>query len=587
MFAPRISEFSCRRHALAAALVIAAIVASCALSARPAGAAAAVTGRDRPPDPAGLEAAAQDAALRHYLQGTYLEASGDLREAYDEFQRSARFDPSSPAVPIRISEIALSLGDARTAADQARRAIALGDSTGRAYALLGGMQAGSGQFVEATRSFERSLAQDSTHSEVWRALARTREEAEDAEGARAAYARALEVDEDDIEAAFRLGMLEARAGHFGTADTLLAQVYEANPFTPGVLATRAWIAEHQDRRSDAVRLYEEHLKLFPADRAVRQRLLGLLISSGDTDGAIEIAKALRAENPRDFEAGRLLTSLYVQAGKSDEALKTALALRKEHPGLIDAGALAVSVLDQMKRPRDAQKEADALTNEIPADYRAWLVAAEAWAYQEAADKPSAEADKRYERAIAQMPDSVGARLEVGRSLGRTKRYARSEAVLKQGLDQSPENARLWLELAFAYERRGDVEQAETAGRKAVQLDPENPIALNFLGYLYADHERHLDQSVPLIEKALSRDPGNPYYLDSLGWAYFRLGRLPEAAKALEQALSGGGREPEIYEHLGDVYRAQSRSGDAKTQYRKALELDPGRQGVARKLADLP
>ena len=135
--------------------------------------------------------------------------------------------------------------------------------------------------------------------------------------------------------------------------------------------------------------------------------------------------------------------------------------------------------------------------------RTCKVPTEAWAYQEPADKPSAEADKRYQRALAQMPDSIGAILEVGRSLGRTKRYERSEQVLKTGLEREPENPRLWLELAFAFERRDDIEAAEVAGRKAIALDPENPIALNFLGYLFADHERHLDESLPLIERALT------------------------------------------------------------------------------------
>ncbi len=568
-------------RSLLASLTLALAIASDAFAA------SAVTGRDRPPDPAGLEAAAQDAALRHYLQGAYLEATGDLPGALDEFARSARFDPKSPTVPIRIAEISLALGDARSALDQTRRAIALGDATGRGHAILGGMQASAGQMIEASRSFERSLEQDSTQGEVWRALARTREESDDLGGARAAYAQALVVDEEDLEASFRLGMLEARAGNYGTADSLLAKVEEANPFTPGVLATRGWIAERQGRRADAVRAYEEHLRLYPADRAARQRLLSVHLSNGDTEKAIDIAREMRAQQPDDFEAGRLLTSLYLSAGQKDKALETALALRKQHPGLIDAGALAVSVYDQIGRERDAQKEADALTKEAPDDYRTWLVAAEMWASDEPEGKPSAEADKRYERAVTQMPDSIGARLEVARSLGRTRRYVLSEKILEQGLENAPENARLWLVLAFAHERRKDVAGAETAGRRAVQLAPDDPQALNFLGYLFADYQVNLDESVPLIEKALSRDPDNPYYLDSLGWAYFRLGRLPEAAKTLEQALVLGGREPEIYEHLGDVYRAQARAGDAKTQYRKALELEPGRQGVARKLADLP
>ena len=79
------------------------------------------------------------------------------------------------------------------------------------------------------------------------------------------------------------------------------------------------------------------------------------------------------------------------------------------------------------------------------------------------------------------------------------------------------------------------------------------MALNFLGYLLADHDRRLRPEA-LILKALVHDPDNGAYIDSLGWVYYRLGRLPEARIQLERAVDLTGGDPVVREHLGDVYR---------------------------------
>lgn len=306
----------------------------------------------------------------------------------------------------------------------------------------------------------------------------------------------------------------------------------------------------------------------------------------DWAAATREAKIVFAETPNDFDAGRVLASLYLTGKDTDEAADVVRTLRKELPGQVEPAAFAVAVLINVGKDDEARTQADQLAKERPQDPRAWMVAAEAWASKDSEGKYNKEADARYAKAEAVLSDSAAARSELARSFTRTQRFDKAEETLESAIAQDPKSARLWLELAFARERRKDVPGAEEAAQKSLTIDPNNGQALNFLGYLYADYKVKVDRAVPLIEQALALDPDNPYYIDSLGWAYYRLGRLEDARGQLEKAIALGGDEPEVLEHLGDVYVALARKDDAKSLYQKALQLDPTKTSLSRKIEAL-
>ena len=114
---------------------------------------------------------------------------------------------------------------------------------------------------------------------------------------------------------------------------------------------------------------------------------------------------------------------------------------------------------------------------------------------------------------------------------------------------------------------------------------DNPTALNFLGYLLADHNRRLDEAEGLIRRAVEQEPDNGAFLDSFGWVYYRLGRLQEARLKLERAalLSG---DSVVHEHLGDVYKDLKLLNLAREQYTRAVERDSTNARARTKLAEI-
>lgn len=143
-------------------------------------------------------------------------------------------------------------------------------------------------------------------------------------------------------------------------------------------------------------------------------------------------------------------------------------------------------------------------------------------------------------------------------------------VLKRGEKVFPKSDSIQFQLGALYERQSFFDEAERHLRHAIELNPRNAAALNYLGYILADRGGPLDEALALTKQAVAIDSGNGAYLDSLGWAHFRRGEYEESEKYLEQAIERL-EDPIVRDHLGDVRFALGRIEDAITEWRKALE----------------
>ena len=100
--------------------------------------------------------------------------------------------------------------------------------------------------------------------------------------------------------------------------------------------------------------------------------------------------------------------------------------------------------------------------------------------------------------------------------------------------------------------------------------PEEVGAMNDLGYLFADENRHLVRALRMSQFAVDHEPENVAYLDTLGWTLFRLDRYEEAATYLRRAAAGADADGIILDHLGDVYAKLKRTADAKQAWTRAI-----------------
>ena len=169
-------------------------------------------------------------------------------------------------------------------------------------------------------------------------------------------------------------------------------------------------------------------------------------------------------------------------------------------------------------------------------------------------------------------------MALGNILRGRKQFAECADVYTKGVDTiaKPEKSN-WVLFYFrgiCYERSKQWPKAEADLKKALELFPDQPLVLNYLGYSWIDQGINLDEGMRMIQRAVEQRADDGYIVDSLGWAYYRIGNIEEAVKHLERAVELKPEDPTINDHLGDAYWRVGRVLEARFQWSHARDLKP-------------
>ena len=303
-----------------------------------------------------------------------------------------------------------------------------------------------------------------------------------------------------------------------------------------------------DQREFAVAVFEKMIRLYKnANRP------------NDVKAVIERARRVLGND--DLFADRQLINFYRETGKKSEALQTVRAIRNRMPD--DYGFLNL--------------EATLLTENGKVDEAVGLVKTliEKKKIKTVTNIGIGEGNGQGNNVGSiQMADDFSNYLFISNlytQAGRG-REAIEAANYAHSIAQGAERKQIAkLTLATAQQMSGDFAGAETTLREILKQMPDNPIALNNLGYFLVERNIKFEEALEMIRKAVEIDPTNPSYLDSFGWVNYKLGKFAEAEKYLKEALRYD-TSSTIFEHLGDVYQKQNKLDDAKTNWQKALNL---------------
>jgi tetratricopeptide (TPR) repeat protein len=189
-----------------------------------------------------------------------------------------------------------------------------------------------------------------------------------------------------------------------------------------------------------------------------------------------------------------------------------------------------------------------------------------------------EAQKLLEEVAQHDPTDIRPLDALGTIMRGHKRYADAADYYTRAIARidKPEQKHwaYYYSRGTCYERLKKWPAAEADLLKALQLNPEEAMALNYLGYSWIDQNRNLKQGLALIEKAVRQKPDDGYIVDSLGWAYYRIGNFREAVKYLERAVELRPEDPVLNDHLGDGYWRVGREREARFQWEQSLTLSP-------------
>jgi tetratricopeptide (TPR) repeat protein len=394
----------------------------------------------------------------------------------------------------------------------------------------------------------------------------------------------------------------------------LASPSEAKQATDGIdkLAGADWYAIFKDlhsalildlagQKKEAGKRFERSYKLDPTALRVVESYASFLSRQGSTSEALKVFAAFDEALPRhpliveetaELKAGKKLPLMIEtpQAGAAEVLyglgaalgrrggedlgliyLQLALYLVPSHPlALLSLGDL----YEAMKKPELANKTYERVPLNSPLQRNAQIQLA---LNLDAIDRTD-EAKASLEKLIAANPRDLEAIMALGNVLRGRKQFAECAEVYSKGIDTiekaEKSNWVIYYFRGICLERSKQWAKAEEDLKKSLELYPDQPHVLNYLGYSWIDQGLNLDEGMRMIKRAVEQRADDGYIVDSLGWAYYRLGNMDEAVKQLERAVELKPEDPTINDHLGDAYWRVGRTLEARFQWSHARDLKP-------------
>jgi tetratricopeptide (TPR) repeat protein len=189
-----------------------------------------------------------------------------------------------------------------------------------------------------------------------------------------------------------------------------------------------------------------------------------------------------------------------------------------------------------------------------------------------------EAMQRLKEMVAARPHDVEALSSLAELQRSAKKYVEAaatydKAIAAVGIPQR-DNWTLFYFRGICYERAKQWPKAEADFKEALELNPDQPLVLNYLGYSWVDQGLNLEEAFKMLRRAVELRPNDGYIVDSLGWAHFKLGQYDEATRTLEKAINLKPADPVLNDHLGDAYWRVNRRIEAHFQWNHARDMGP-------------
>jgi tetratricopeptide (TPR) repeat protein len=526
-----------------------------------------------PPTTPNPAPAAVDHLFGEYLAGRHAQQLRDFTVAAAQYEKAITADPDAPELISRTFLMEVCVGHVDRARALAQKELKLdpGDAVAELVLVVEALKAGD---TAGALKHAAALPSDGVHRFIGPfALAWTRKAAGDLAGADSALQGLDKFNGFEPLKVFQLALLYDYAGKTDKAQ----QYYDK---ALGNSEQLNW------RLTEAIANFDERHGREAEAKALYQRFIQ---QNSSSDLALSVAAVRPSGRPQPIirspadglaEALFDLASVMNQAETIDLSLlydRFALAVRPQFPL---AQLLLADILSAQNKPEQSL----AVLSEIPpGSPYSWTARLRSAVNLDTLDRGD-EAIAQLKAMAAEDTQLVGAQVELGDMLREKKRFAEAveaydEAIRRTAASGLPERWTLFYDRGVALERSGQWPRAEADLLHALEMKPDQPMVLNYLGYSWIDRGENLERGLKMIEKAVELRPEDGYIVDSLGWAHYRMGDYAGAVQYLEKATELVPEDATINDHLGDAYWQTGRLVEARYQWRRALQFGPEQDEV--------
>jgi tetratricopeptide (TPR) repeat protein len=518
-------------------------------------------------------------ALAHFIDGINYEENGEMESALEAYREVLNVDPGQVELAVRVAALLSHNDDYPEAIDVLKDAVKARPNAPEPYLELAFVYAKYLKKLDQAVDFaNKGIALDPKKIDGYQRLFEIALVAGNEKKALETLDRANKIQTDDPIFWTKLGRLYSsvilRPDSTPTPEqlALLNAVFNkaatnGNDNAVVLKEVGDYFASTQQIK-EALPFYLRVLELQPDDAGVREKLATGFVLTNQRSRAIETLETIIKEHPEKYQPYELLAQLHDDEARSLVRANQTDAATGEFKKA--AENYEQSLLINPNRPATSLRLAELLLAPLK--------------------QPERAADILKE-ARRRFPDAPEFAYYLGIALREAKQPKEAVVVFEEALNEA-QNAssefltpRFYLDYGAAAEQAGLYDKAAELFRRAIAMDPANAAEpYNYLGYMWAEQNKHLDEAEDAIKRALQFEPANGAYLDSMAWLEYRQGKYDQALENLQRAIQNLPREdPVVYEHLGDVCLKLNRPPEALEAWQKARTLDPKNSSLAAKI----
>ncbi len=516
-------------------------------------------------------------AYDHFVRGDLYEQAGKFEAAIDEYRKALIYDPGSVEIRRSLSEIYMRQ---RKFTEAAVLRSEIEEKNAKDYNFIGDCLRYSNDLEGAADFYRRSLEIDSTQYTTRIYLAGMLYHLEDYRRAERNFKIAVEFASSKVEGYLELASFYLRISENDKALEAYYAALEEDPadFRPALGASGIHLSRGDTTTADSI-----CLSLLEGHRDDVQSLNSLISTFYALDRLELVEKAAKRTAellPNDPDMQRRYA--FTLFGNGNFAAAESLMITLDEKDM--ANGLIYYYLGRLLQRREDFSSAE--------DYfKKSLALEDTITYSWINLAVVTDAQDRYEEALEIMHgayekipyDSFEVLYYTAIIHSRNEHYDLARDGYLRLLESRPDDIDIRFNLAASYERLGNFDGAEKEFQWIIERAPEHALALNYLGYMYADNGIKLKKALQMIKDAVSIDPENGAFLDSYAWVLFKLGRYDEALVQMKEAIKHDESDAILYDHQGDIYAALTSHELARESWEKALKIEPDNEEIKAKL----
>ena len=529
-----------------------------------------------------------------YLEGVLLKTDGKFDAAFEMFRHAAAIDSTSSAVLFELSEFYLRLNRIDVALSCMKQAISVDESNNFNYKVLyARLLIVKGALAEAVPIYESLIEDHPENPEINYYLAELYAEQKD-------FLKAVEVYNNlelgvgiDKDISVRKYQLYEAAGEEKKGVEEIERLIEKFPSDAAYPILLGSIYLEKGHPDKAYENYQRAAEIDPDDSDLLVAMVSYYDAVGDKEQSSRLMEKALGNPDVEIEIKLSILSQYMdmlhRSGKDMNSVNALFdILLDQHPQMAELNQAYGILLLSQEREEEGRFQLQLAIEKDPSLHAVWMRLLSVYLAKQEYDNVITTSQK----ALMHHPKSAGLYYFLGVTYYQTGRLQEALAAFLDGAkvieeDNKELRSDYYGQIGDIYYQLGMKDESFASYDEALVYVPENSMVLNNYAYFLSIENRDLSKAENMSALTVRLDPKNSTYLDTYAWIFYMQGNYTLAKIYIESAIgNGGGEEPEILEHYGDILLKLGDKEGAVREWKKAFLFNPSSESLRTKIANV-